>query len=69
MHTVFISSSFRVTIPKSLRVRLQLRPGSKLRVLESAGGLHLTALPAAASLRGIARGIATAMDRDSDRDL
>ena len=69
MTTVTVSPKFQVVIPRAVRERLQLRPGAKLMVVESGGGVRLVPLLPAAALRGIARGIDTVIADDPDRRL
>ncbi len=69
MQTVTVSPKFQVVIPLAVRQRLKLRPGAKLMVVEFSGGLRLMPVLPAASLRGIARGISTAITDEPDRVL
>ena len=69
MSTVTVSPKFQVVIPLEVRRRMKLEPGAKLMVVEFNGGLRLMPLKAAAALRGIARGIDTAIEAEPDRPL
>jgi AbrB family looped-hinge helix DNA binding protein len=69
MRTVVVSSSFRITIPKVYRERLNLRPGSRLTLVERCGELHLLPPNPATKFRGIAGGIDTTFDDEPDRVL
>ena len=69
MNTVTVSPKFQVVIPLEVRRRMKLEPGAKLMVVEFNGGLRLLPLKAPSALRGIARGIGTAIERDPDRTL
>jgi AbrB family looped-hinge helix DNA binding protein len=65
--TVTISPKFQVVIPKSIRVQLALVPGQKVEALAVEGRIQLVPVRAAKELRGIAKGIDTAVDREEDR--
>ena len=69
MNTVTVSPKFQVVIPLDVRRRMQLQPGTKLMVVEFNGGLRLVPLGPPSALRGIARGISTAVEREADRPL
>jgi len=69
MHTVTVSPKFQVVIPLEARRHMKLEPGAKLMVVEFNGGLRLLPLKSASALRGIARGVDTAMDDEPDRAL
>jgi AbrB family looped-hinge helix DNA binding protein len=69
MNTVTVSPKFQVVIPLEVRRRMQLVPGAKLMVVEFNGGLRLLPLKPPGALRGIARGIGAAIERDGDRPL
>lgn len=69
MNTVTVSPKFQVVIPLEVRRRMNLEVGAKLMVVEFNGGLRLMPLRPPSALRGIARGIATGIERDPDRPL
>lgn len=69
MNTVTVSPKYQVVIPLELRRRLKLEPGSRLMVVEFNGGLRLMPLKPPSELRGIARGVATDVEREPDRPL
>ena len=69
MRTVTVSPKFQVVIPLEVRRRMKLKPGAKLMVVEFNGGLRLLPLKPPAALRGIARGLDTAIVREPDRRL
>lgn len=69
MTTVTVSPKFQVVIPLDVRRRLKLEPGAKLQVVEFNGALRLTPLKPPAALRGIARGLSPAIEREPDRRL
>ena len=67
MNVVTVSSKFEVIIPSAARRCLRLRPGSKPVVVAFNGSVHLLPLQPAAALRGITRGVETAVSRELDR--
>jgi AbrB family looped-hinge helix DNA binding protein len=67
MNTVTVSPKFQVVIPLDVRRRMKLEPGTKLMVVEVAGGLRLMPLKTPAELRGIARGVSPGIAREPDR--
>ena len=69
MNTVTVSPKFQVVIPLEVRRRMQLKPGERLVVVELNGGLRLMPLKSPSTLRGIARGIDTRVQREADRVL
>ena len=69
MYTVTVSPKFQVVIPLEVRRRMKLEPGAKLMFVEFNGGLRLLPLKPPSALRGIARGIDTAIEREPDRPL
>lgn len=69
MKTVTVSPKFQVVIPLDVRKRMRLEPGAKLMVVEFNGGLRLLPLQPPSTLRGIARGVSTTVEREPDRQL
>lgn len=69
MTTVTVSPKFQVVIPLDVRQRLGLRPGAKLDVVALNGIVRLVPVRSPASLRGIARGVDTRIEREPDRPL
>ena len=69
MNTVTVSPKFQVVIPLEVRRRMQLQPGAQLMVVELNGALRMFPVTSPSSLRGIARGIDTNMQREPDRAL
>ena len=69
MNTVTVSPKFQIVIPLEVRKRMKLEPGAKLMVIETPGGVRLVPLQPPAALRGIARGVATDIERERDRLL
>jgi AbrB family looped-hinge helix DNA binding protein len=56
MNTVTLSSKYQLVIPREVRERLDLEPGTKLTVIEKSGILYLVPERPLAELRGVARG-------------
>jgi len=67
MQTVTVSPKFQVVIPQALRKSMDIQPGSKIQILPYENRLELIPLRSAKSLRGLLKGIDTAVDRDADR--
>ncbi len=53
--TVTVSSKYQIVIPTELRESMQIRPGSKLTMVEMGGQVRLLPVLAASAYRGIAR--------------
>jgi AbrB family looped-hinge helix DNA binding protein len=56
MNTVTLSTKYQLVIPRAVRERLELEPGTKLTVIEKGGILYLVPERPLAELRGVARG-------------
>ncbi len=56
MNTVTLSSKYQLVIPRDVRERLDLEPGTKFTVIEKGGILYLVPERPLAELRGVARG-------------
>ena len=56
MDTVTVSPKFQVVIPKKLREELKLRPGQKLLMFVTDGGIRLEAPRPITELRGMLEG-------------
>jgi AbrB family looped-hinge helix DNA binding protein len=54
---VTVSPKYQVVIPMELRERLNIRPGSKMTMLEINGQVRLLPLLPPAAYRGIAKGL------------
>lgn len=67
METVTISPKFQVVIPKKVRESLRLKAGQKLQIIYYQNQLVLIPLQPAETLRGIARGMDTTVEREADR--
>lgn len=64
---VTISPKFQVVIPRSVRERLNLRPGQQVQVIPYEDRIELIPLRPARELRGSLRGMSTDLARDRDR--
>lgn len=56
MQTVTLSTKFQLVIPREVRQRLELEPGTRLTVIEKGGILYLVPERPIEEMRGIARG-------------
>jgi len=56
MNTVTLSTKYQLVIPRDVRERLELVPGSKFTVIEKGGILYLVPDRPIPEFRGIARG-------------
>jgi len=56
MQTVTLSTKYQLVIPRDIRQRLDLRPGTRMTVVEKGGILYLVPERPIEELRGIARG-------------
>ena len=56
MHTVTLSTKYQLVIPREVRERLDLVPGTKFSVIEKGSILYLVPERPLAELRGVARG-------------
>ena len=67
MQTVTVSPKYQVVIPKSVREKLQLRPGQKMQVIEYNGRIEFIPERDIAELRGFLKGMNTEFEREEDR--
>jgi len=56
MNTVTLSTKYQLVIPRDVRDRLALEPGTKLTVIEKGGILYLVPEKPITEMRGVARG-------------
>jgi AbrB family looped-hinge helix DNA binding protein len=56
MQTVTLSTKYQLVIPRDIRTRLDLEPGTKLTVVEKGGILYLVPERPVEEMRGVARG-------------
>lgn len=64
MESVTVSSKYQLVLPRGVRDRLAVRPGSKLTVVTKGGVIYLVPERPMKAFRGIARGA----NRDGLRD-
>lgn len=67
METATISSKFQVVIPRSVRERLNLRPGQRVHVIPYDNRIEFIPVRPAEEMRGFLRGMSTDFVRDEDR--
>lgn len=67
MEKVTISPKFQVVIPRSVRERLNLRPGQQVQVIPYEDRIEFIPLRPARELRGTLRGMSTRVEREADR--
>ena len=67
METATISSKFQLVIPRSVREKVNLRPGQIVQVIPYEGRIELIPMRSARELRGSLRGMATELPREGDR--
>jgi AbrB family looped-hinge helix DNA binding protein len=67
MEKVTISPKFQVVIPRSVRERLNLRPGQQVQVIPYEDRIEFIPLRPARELRGSMRGMPTRVEREEDR--
>lgn len=67
MEKVTISPKFQVVIPRSVRERLNLRPGQQVQVIPYEDRIEFIPLRPARELRGSLRGMPTDLARERDR--
>ena len=69
MHKVKVSPKYQVVIPKEVREALDLRPGPEVAVLRYRGRIQLIPMRPVKEMRGLLRGIDSAIEREPDREL
>jgi AbrB family looped-hinge helix DNA binding protein len=67
VETVTISPKYQVVIPKSVRDRLNLKPGQQIQVIPSDNRIELIPVRPAREMRGFLRGMSSAFEREPDR--
>lgn len=65
--TIKISPKYQVVIPRQVREAMDLKPGTRLQVVQFEDRIELIPLRSAKSLRGSLRGLDTRVPRDADR--
>jgi len=67
MQTIKISPKYQVVIPRNVREAMDLKPGTRLQVVQFEDRIELIPLRSAKSLRGSLPGLDTRVPRDADR--
>lgn len=67
MDTTRISPKYQVVIPRNVREAMDLKPGTRLQVVQFDDRIELIPLRSAKSLRGSLAGLDTRIPRDDDR--
>jgi AbrB family looped-hinge helix DNA binding protein len=67
MKTVTLSSKFQVVIPREVRESMDLKPGTKMQVLQYENRIELIPLKDLKSFRGFIPGVNTEVGREGDR--
>jgi AbrB family looped-hinge helix DNA binding protein len=67
MSVVTISPKYQVVIPKSIRERLELKPGQKIQAVAYEGRIELIPVRPMRQMRGFLRGIDTTVGREPER--
>ena len=67
MTTIRISPEYQVVIPRKVCEAMNLKPGTRLQVLQFADRIELIPLRSASSLRGSLPGLDRRARRDEDR--
>lgn len=67
METIKISPKYQVVIPREVREAMNLKPGTRLQVVQFDQRIELIPLRSAKSLRGSLPGLDTRVPRDEDR--
>lgn len=67
MDTVKLSSKFQVVIPRNVRERLKLKPGTMFRVIDVGGTVELIPVRPVSEMRGRFKDIDTNIEREDDR--
>lgn len=67
LEKVTISPKYQVVIPRSVRERLNLRPGQQVQVIPYDNRIEFIPLRSPRELRGALRGMSTDLEREADR--
>ena len=67
METTKISPKYQVVIPQRVREAMELKPGTRLQVVQFEDRIELIPLRSAKSLRGSLPGLDARVMRDADR--
>lgn len=66
-HVVTVSSKYQVVIPQAIRESADIKPGSKMMVVNYGGIIRLLPVLPPQAYRGIARGMDTTIVDDPER--
>jgi len=72
MTTITVSSKYQIVIPKEVRKKLGIKPGTRLCVEESAHGFQLAKEPTLDEIRGLLKGMVVVDSEirdESEREL
>lgn len=69
METATLSTKYQLVLPRAIRERLKLTPGTKMTVIEKGGVIYLVPKRGIRALRGIARGTKPGGLRDKKERL
>jgi AbrB family looped-hinge helix DNA binding protein len=67
MKSVTISPKYQVVIPREVRQSMEIKPGSKVRVLLYENRIELIPIKNLRRMRGFLKGIDTTVERERDR--
>jgi AbrB family looped-hinge helix DNA binding protein len=66
METVTVSPKFQIVIPRNARKVLEIRTGQKVQIIVYKGRLELLPVRPVRKMRGFAKGMDTAVQREND---
>jgi AbrB family looped-hinge helix DNA binding protein len=69
MKTATLSTKYQLVLPREIRERLRLAPGTRLTVLDKGGVIYLIPQRPLRALRGVARGASPRGLRDKKERL
>lgn len=67
METVIISPQFKITLPKSIYEKYNLKPGQKLQIFSYQNRIIIIPIKPAEELRGFFKGSDVSAKREEDR--
>lgn len=67
MQSVTVSPKYQVVIPRHLREAMDLKPGTRIQILQYENRIELIPVRETKSLRGFLKGIDTSIEREPDR--
>jgi len=67
MPAVTVSPKYQVVIPREIREQMNILPGQKVQMMIYKGNIVLVPIVSMDEIRGFAKGIDTAIERDEDR--